>query len=303
MKRYETSYFFREGVRGVFLHGFMSFAAVGVIVACLLIMGSFALLAFNLDAIIRGIQGNNEILVMINDSLSSDEAKQFGTDLAKNEEIMDNIERATFVSKDIALTEFAGKVDEEYRSLILGFYNDNPLRDRYVILLKDVDRMQETIDMLEMMPGAADVLARQDIVRDLGLVRNAVNAICLLLIVILMAVSVFIVSNTVKLATFDRREEIAIMRVVGATKRFIRWPFVIEGFLLGLMGAVVAFFLQWRVYGLFVGSIAQLISSIPLVKTIPFGEILWAVLAVFMLAGFLAGMGGSVLTIRKFLRV
>ena len=299
MKRHETSYFFREGVRGIFLHGFMSFAAVGVIVACLLIMGSFALLAYNLDVMIQEVQGSNEILVIVDETLSRSEAKSLSSEFQH----IDNIARADFVTKEEALKEFSGKMEEEDRWLFEGMDENNLLRDRYVVQLEDTGRMQETADKLERLPGVARVTARPDIVDKLGQVRNADNAICLLLIVILMAVSVFIISNTIKLATFDRREEIAIMRVVGATKRFIRWPFIIEGFLLGLMGAVIAFFLQWRIYGMFVNSIQNMLSSITLIQSIPFSEILWPVLAVFLLAGFLAGMGGSVLTIRKFLRV
>ena len=303
MKRYETSYFFREGVRGIFLHGFMSFAAVGVIVACLLIMGSFALLAVNLDAMIRDIQGNNEILVIIDEAMTSDEAKNFGSKLNQNDDLMENIERADYVPRDEALTEFADRMDEGYRELLQGLHDNNPLRDRYVILLKDADRMQETVKKLEALSGVVKVYARMDIVEELGQIRNAANAICLLLIVILMAVSVFIVSNTIKLATFDRKEEIAVMRVVGATKRFIRWPFVIEGFLLGLLGAVIAFFLQWRVYDQFVNFLSRVVGNMPMLRTVAVGDLLWPVLAIFLLAGFLAGMGGSVLTIRKFLRV
>jgi cell division transport system permease protein len=303
MKRYETSYFFREGVRGIFLHGFMSFAAVGVIVACLLIMGSFALLAYNLDAMIREIEGTNEILVILDESLSPDEAKQFGTDLAKNKDLMENIQEAAFIPRDRVLENFISLYDEEDRLAFEGFRSDNPMRDQYTLLLIDVERMEETVAALEKLSGVAVVNARPDIVQQLGYLRSAVNAVSLLLIVILMAVSVFIISNTIKLATFDRREEIAIMRVVGATKSFIRWPFLIEGFLLGLLGAILAFFLQWRVYGMFTGSLARFLSGFMRLQTVSFGEILLPVLAVFLLAGFLAGMGGSVLTIRKFLRV
>ncbi|MCL2747121.1 MAG: permease-like cell division protein FtsX [Oscillospiraceae bacterium] len=302
MKRYETSYFFREGIRGIFLHGFMSFAAVGVIVACLLIMGSFSLLALNLDNMIQELQNNNEVLVVLDETMTSDEAKQFGTDLAKNEAIMRNVQSAELISRDEALEVFSGKVDPE-TNFLLGFGDDNPLRDRYRVQIMDADLMQETIDALELLPGVAVVHARLDIVEDLGQIRDTVNTICLLLIVILMAVSIFIISNTIKLATFDRREEIAVMRMVGATKRFIRWPFVIEGFMLGLLGSIVAFFLQWRLYDVFAGFLARMVGRIPMIHALNVGDVLLPVLAIFLLAGFLAGIGGSVLTIRKFLRV
>jgi len=298
MKKYETGYFIREGVRGIFLHGFMSFAAVGVIVACLLIMGSFSLLAFNMDSMIRDVQGDNELLVFIEETLTRDQALSLGTEIAQ----IENVYRRDFVTRDQALDEYTDKMDEENRWLFEGL-DDNPLRDRYIVHLEDVERMQETIEELESLPGVAWINARPDIVQQLGKMRSAVNAICLLLIVMLMAVSVFIISNTIKLATFARREEIGIMRVVGATKQFIRWPFIIEGFLLGLMGAVIAFLLQWRVYGIFVNSIQNMLSSVALIRSVPFGEILWPMLAVFLLAGFLAGVGGSVLTIRRFLKI
>jgi cell division transport system permease protein len=281
----------------------MSFAAVGVIVACLLIMGSFALLAFNLDAIIKDIQNNNEILVVLDEGLSREEFVRFGTTLSGRTDIMDNIAEYTPISKDQALADFAEKVDEEYRYLIEGFATDNPLRDRYVVKLIDVNQMQDTVLKLEALNGVAQVYARLDIAQNLVRLRNAMNTISLLLILILLAVSAFIISNTVKLATFDRREEIGIMRVVGATKSFVRWPFVIEGFLLGLIGSIIAFFLQWRVYALLTERISEGLSGIALIKTVSFGEILAPVLGIFLLAGFLVGVGGSVLTIRKFLRV
>ncbi len=299
MKRHETSYFFREGIRGIFLHGFMSFAAVGVIVACLLIMGSFALLAYNLDSIIKGIQNSNEILVVVDESLSDAEARSVGTKINQ----LDNVSDSVFVSKEEALQDFSERVDEQYRTLIQGLEQTNPLRNRFMVRLFDVESMEDTATQLRSLTGVAEVYARLDIATELIRLRNAMNTISLVLIIILMAVSIFIISNTVKLATFDRREEIGIMRVVGATKSFIRWPFVVEGFLLGLFGAVIAFFLQWNIYTLLVRSITNGLGNISLVKTVSFGEIFLPVLAVFVLAGFLVGVGGSVLTIRKFLKV
>jgi cell division transport system permease protein len=216
---------------------------------------------------------------------------------------MDNIAEYKRIPKEQALEEFASEVGEENRDLIIALQDDNPLRDRYVVWLLDVSKIKDTTLKLEALPGVARVVADIVIADNLVRLRNVLNTISMLLIFILLAVSAFIISNTVKLATFDRREEIGIMRVVGATKGFIRWPFVIEGFLLGLIGAVIAFFLQWRVYALLTGRISEGLGSITIIKTVDFGEILAPVLGIFVLAGFLVGVGGSVLTIRKFLRV
>ncbi len=299
MKRYETKYFVQEGIRGVFLHGFVSFAAVGVIVACLLIMGSVALLAYNVDQIIQGIQEENVVMVIIDETLIGSEARSVGTRI----NALDNIADSVYVSKDEALQSFSETIEPKYRSLIDGLVNDNPLRDRFLVHLIDLNEMANTVAALEKVPGVAAVNAKIDSAEKFIDVRNVVNKICLVLIIVLMGVSIFITSNTIKLATFDRREEIGIMRVVGATKRFIRWPFVIEGFILGLVGAVVAFILQMNVYSMLLGDIISGLSGVVRVNTIAFGEIFWPVLLIFLLAGFLVGVFGSVFTIRKFLKV
>ena len=132
--------------------------------------------------------------------------------------------------------------------------------------------------------------------------RNVATVVCVALIAILFVVSVFIISNTIKLTTFDRREEIAIMRMVGATNGFIRWPFVYEGLMLGFLGAVIAFLLQWGLYE----AVAQGVDTndtLQLIQVIPFTQ-LWApVAATFVGAGVLIGVGGSLSAIRKFLQV
>ena len=132
--------------------------------------------------------------------------------------------------------------------------------------------------------------------------RNVATVVCVALIVVLFVVSVFIISNTIKLTTFDRREEIAIMRMVGATNGFIRWPFVYEGFLFGFLGAAIAFFLQWTLYEA-VAKGVDANDALQLIHIIPFSQ-LWApVAAVFAGAGIVIGVGGSLSAIRKFLQV
>ena len=132
--------------------------------------------------------------------------------------------------------------------------------------------------------------------------RNVATVVCIILVVMLVLISISIIAHTIKLATFNRREEIAIMRMVGATNGFIRWPFVYEGFMLGLLGAVIAFFLQWALYA----AVARGVDSndtLQLIQVMPFSE-LWApVAAVFALAGIVIGVGGSLSAIRKFLQV
>ena len=131
--------------------------------------------------------------------------------------------------------------------------------------------------------------------------RNIATVVCLTLIAILFLVSIFIISNTIKLTTFDRREEIAIMRMVGATNGFIRWPFVYEGFMIGLLSAVIAFGLQWLLYAAVAKGVANS-DTLKLIHVVDFTTFWKPVAAVFAGAGILIGVGGSLSAIRKFLQ-
>ena len=162
--------------------------------------------------------------------------------------------------------------------------------------------MADTETQLRAIEGIADVSAQLEISQGFVTARNIVSAVSLVLIVILFVVSVFIMTNTIKLTTFGRREEIAIMKMVGATNGFIRWPFVYEGFIIGLLSAGVAFGLQWLLYEAVVKGIASS-DTLQLVSVIPFGRMWSAVAGVFAAAGILIGVGGSLTAIRKFLQV
>ncbi len=151
-------------------------------------------------------------------------------------------------------------------------------------------------------PGIVKVRADEAISNGFLTVRNVASLISIALIAVLLVISVFIISNTIKLTTFDRRDEIAIMKMVGATDGFIRWPFVYEGLLIGLMGAVIAFGLQWLLYEAISKGIAGS-DTLQLLRVVSFRKIWGPVAGVFGLVGILVGVGGSLTAIRKFLRV
>lgn len=152
------------------------------------------------------------------------------------------------------------------------------------------------------MPGVVNYSAQLEIAEGFVTLRNVATAIAVILIVTLLVVSLFIMSNTIKLATFNRRDEIAIMKMCGATDGFVQIPFVFEGIVLGLMGALVAFFLQWGLYALIVQAVEQS-SELPWLILLPYGTIALRVLAIFVITGLIVGVGGSVFSIRKFLQV
>ena len=295
MAKHDIGYFAHEGLSNMFSHGFMSFAAVGITVACLLIMGTFTLVAVNANELLRDLEQENEILAYVDDSYTETQAKA----LQKKLEAVPNVASAVYISKAQAMEDFVAQYPDEDM-----FQDLDPeiLRDRYAIKITDLEQIRQTKEAVQSIPGIARVNAYEEIAGGFITVRNVATVICVALIAILFVVSVFIISNTIKLTTFDRRDEIAIMRMVGATNGFIRWPFVYEGFMMGLLGAVIAFFSQWGLYEAVTRGVDNN-DTLQLIHVIPFQELWVPVAVVFAIAGILIGVGGSLSAIRKFLQV
>ena len=284
-----------EGVHSIFSHGFMSFAAVCMIVACLLIMGSFTLVAVNLDHMLGDFEKENEFLAYVDDTYSTEEAKALESKLLA----VPNVASVTFTTREEALAAYLeGREDNE----LLNSLPAEVLRDRFAIHVNDIERMSATVNQVKQVEGIAKVSAALEIAHGFVVVRNVASAVAIVLVVLLLTISLFIIANTIKLATFSRREEIAIMKMVGATNAFIRWPFVFEGMILGLAGALMAFLLQWGVYEL-IGSAIVHAEGTSLITLIPYAKMAPRVAGIFAGTGFVIGVGGSLVAIRKFLQV
>lgn len=293
--RHDFKFFIREGAGNMFSHGFMSFAAIGITVACLLIMGTFTLVAYNANVNLADLQQENAVLAFVDDALTEQEARALQTKI----ENVNNVVDCTFMSRDEAKENYIARYDGD------ELYGDLPadvFRHRYVIHVTDPDRIMETKEAVEQVEGIAKARADQAVAEGFTTARNVAGIISIALIAILLLVSVFIISNTIKLTTFDRRDEIAIMKMVGATNGFIRWPFVYEGMLLGLFSAVIAFGLQWLLYTAVARGIGTS-DTLQILTVVPFVKIWQPVALVFLGAGILVGVGGSLTAIRRFLRV
>lgn len=295
MKLTKIFYLIKEGVKSIFTHGFMSFACVLVIVACLLIMGNFALLSLNIDHNIEQLENQNEILAFVDESLSLDDAKAIGPRLRT----LDNVLDVQFVTREEAMESFVSKYDDEE---MFSDLTPSTFRNRYLVFLEDLSRMETTRNDIEQVEGIAEVSASLEVSRGFILVRNVVTIVSVALILILFVISIFIMQNTIKLATFSRREEIAIMKMVGAGNAFIRWPFITQGLVLGMLGGVIAFLLQMGIYEVLTRRIAE--SSLAMmVEVLPFSSLMGPLLAVFLGLGLLVGTFGSSIAIRNYLKV
>ena len=295
MKLNNIGYLLKEGVRSIFQHGFMSFAAICVTVACLIIVGSFSALAYNLDIMVQDLNKTSEILVYIDSSLSDAEARSIGTKI----NLLDNVLEAKFVSREEALQSFVSDHDND--SAFSGVQPQD-LRHRYVVTLEDNTKMQQTADLLLQLPGVDKINAAYELAEGFTTIQSVLHIVSVAVIAVLLVVSLLIISNTVKLAMYDRRDEIAIMKMVGATNGFIRLPFVVEGFSLGMIGAILAFGLEWLGYDAMLNKIGS-VDALQLFNFVPFQELLLPMVATFAAAGMFVGIVGSWTSIRKFMDV
>jgi cell division transport system permease protein len=288
-------YLIKEGIRGIFLHGFMSFAAICVTVACLIIVGSFSLLTYNVNIAVEEMNRTNEVLVYIDSELSEAEARSISSKLKD----IDNVWEAKFVTREQALDDFLE--DHDYSDALSGV-DASILRHRYVVTLEDNARMQETVKELEKVSGVAKVNASYELARGFITIQNVLQVVSIAIILVLLVISLLIISNTVKIAMHERQDEIAIMKMVGATNGFIRLPFVVEGFTLGMVGAGAAFGLEWLLYDTLVERLEE-IDTLKLFSFVPFEQLLVPMVITFGAAGLFVGVLGSWTSIRKFMNV
>ncbi len=295
MRFYNITYFLREGFASIFAHRIMSFASMSVITACLVLMGSFSLVAINIDRLLDDVEDKNEVVAYVDETYTEDRARGLEGEIKKIPEI----DTISFMTKSTAFQNFKEDFGEE-GEILEGLEDRNPLRDRFTVTVKNIRDTKAVADKLGKIDGIAKVSSRSDISDKILQVRDVVTLICFALILILILVSVFIISNTVNITMFNRREEIAIMKMIGASNGFIRIPFVIEGLLLGISGALIALALQWGVYEYVV---ARALSTVSFIPTVSFKETLWYIAAMFFGLGILVGGVGSAITLRKFLKV
>ena len=295
MKINNLGYLLKEGFKGIFTHGFMSFAAIFVTVACLLIVGSFSVLMYNVNIMVEDLNKTNEVMVYIDEELSESDAKSVGTKI----NLIENVQMSTFKSREEALEDFVA--DHQGDEAFSGVEAED-LRHRFIVTLMDNSIMQDTVDQIDQIEGVAKITASYELAEGFSTLEDVLQIVSIVVITGLLLVSLVIISNTVKISVYDRRDEIAIMKMVGATNGFIRLPFVVEGLTLGMLGAGIAFGLEWLLYDLLVDKIESM-DSLQMFQFVPFQQLLLPMICTFAATGFLVGVLGSWSSIKKFMNV
>ena len=297
MKINSVKYFVKEASKNVFSNGWMSIASVFTVVASLLVFGVFLILAINLNFMVGQVEKGYEIFVKIDESFTEEQTRHLGESL----ELLPNVSEVIFESKDERLNSLRQQWGEDGDLLDRYQNEENPLYNWYKVRCEDLALSDQTTEAIKELSGVASVASDGETINKLTSASDYISRISIWLMIALGVISIFIISNTIKLTVFSRRREINIMKYVGATDWFIRWPFIIEGMIIGMIGAAVSVLLVSLGYEGLIAMMAAL--NIAFVRFIPFGDIAVWFIIVFILLGILLGALGSLISVRKHLKV
>ena len=273
----------------------MSLASVTVLMACLIIMGAGIMIYFNINNVVDKVQSQNVVMVYVADDASEDETTQIGTSLKG----ISNVESCEFVPKEVAFQEQIQSMGGD-AALFEGF-DEIPLPDAYKVTVKDLSQCENTVSQIKQINKVDSVRENSDLASKLLSLRHAVSIVSVGLVIMLFLVALFIISNTIRITMFSRKLEISIMKAVGATNWFIRWPFMIEGMILGTISGIVSLGVLWGLYAVAEKVFAQTLSLIGF-SLVPFSEYWWQILLVFVAIGLFTGGFGSLVSMAKYLK-
>ncbi len=301
MKLSGVKYLVDQGVDNVWKNRMMAFASFCVLLVSLLLVGLSVLAYYNVDRIIGGMETKNEIIVYFNDDTSDEALDKIGSQLRA----MENVSEVVFYSKEEAYESLKMSM-AEYDVLFESLGNDNPLPDAYRLKVEDIDLTKQTIAQIEKLEHIYSIRAPYDFINILTQLREILTWVMGAIILAMVVVSMVIISNTTKASVFARREEIQIMKYVGATNAFIRLPFFVEGMITGFFAGCGALVITWLVYDSLVQILQEqvyLLNIIGMGSIIQFSEIYLPVSLAYLLGGALIGAIGSVVCTRKHINV
>jgi len=291
-----VKYFFSQGLKGLVANSLMTLASVGIVIASLVIFGFFLILGMNLSTVGDQIEDQCKITVFIPRGAEHDAMVEVGSKLAEIEYVEDVVR----YSKEERFQDYKEGSHSAEAEVVETLEKDNPLRDAYILTLTDVSKAKQVTEAAKKIEGVDDVSNRQHVIDQVLGMTDMVRKLSVGLLIVFVLIAVFIISNTIKLGMFARRKEINIMKFVGATDWFIRWPFIIEGMIIGAFGAAIAATVVLLGYGSIFPGIQEFMGDIEMVKS---EEIIMTVILTFMGMGMAIGMLGSAMSIRKHLHV
>lgn len=289
-------YLTREGFRNLYVNRLMSIASISVLFSCMVMIGAAFMIMVNINMFIGSVEDQNVIMVFVEDEATEEQTKALGESI----KAQDNVSKCTFISRESSFEQLKNDMGDS--SVLFEGLDSNPLPDAYEVVLEDQELFDETVESLAKLDNVLHIRENRQLAAKLSGLRNTVSYVSIGIISLLLIVSLFIVSNTIRITMDSRRLEINIMKSVGATRWFIRWPFMVEGMVLGVISGVLALLAVWAIYAAVSRSLVSMLSGLGMTSVAPFGKYALILLAVFLGLGLVSGAFGSAVSITRYLK-
>lgn len=287
-------YLLKEGLRSVWVNRMMSLASIAVLCVCLIMLGTTFLSSKNINNFIEQLESKNQIMVYMENDIDDAGITSVGNSIKS----ISNVSSMAFLSKDKIFAE--AKTTLGSQNILLTGIDSSTFDCAYQVQLKDLSKFSQTVDNLEKIDGVKYVRQDEGLASILTRIKKVVSMTGFWLFIIMAVISLFIISNTIKLALFSRKREVNIMKFVGATDWFIRVPFIIEGVILGILAGLIALILQYFIYTKLISSVISLVN---VAAPVNYSSELWVIVPGFLISGILVGALGSAMSVRKYLKV
>ena len=298
MKLRTGKFFIREGFRSLKRNSTMSAAAITSVIAALLVIGIFFIIVINIDYAATKLESQIEMMVYLEDGLSENIIDTMETEIRS----INGVKSVEFISKDTALSNLEKNWGEN-SYLLEGLEGDNPLPDAFLITLSDPSDASGVALSVSSISNIEKVVYGKEELANLLNATYVMRMSSVVIILILLFISIFIIANTIKLTLYARRREIGIMKYVGATDWFVRMPFIIEGIVVGMIGAVVSTVILGAGYYYCSGLVKNQMIGFMSISLIPFNQIIVSMVILLIIVGVVIGAVGSLISVRKFIKV
>lgn len=291
-----TKFFIADSLKSLKRNKTISTASAATVAATLFIFGVFLLIILNVKQGIIEVESRVEAKIFLKDDITMTQQR----DLEKKIKEVNGVVSVEYESKSQAMEKFKNQLGEENKTLVEGLDKDNPMPSSYIIKVQNPEIVSNVVNSVKDMKGIESIKDGREVIDKLIAITRTIKWVGSVIFIILIGVSLFLIGNTIKITVYSRRREIGIMKYIGATDWFIRWPFIIEGMIIGIVGGMIADVALYYVYKV---AYAKASAGFMIMQLVSPQYVLTNVLGLFILAGIVIGSVGSILSIRKFLAV
>lgn len=295
-RRSRIGYLTKEGFRNIRVNHLMSIASIAVLMSCLVMMGAAFMVIVNVNNVMSEIESQNVVMVYLKDEVQGEAI----TEMREKITLMQNVKKCEFVDKETAFKQQLEELDTD-ATYFEGV--ENPLPDLFKVSVSDMTKFDKTVAELKTLDGVDSVRDNREIAQTLVKIRQTIFYVSIGVIAVLLLISLFIIANTVRITMYSRRLEINIMKSVGATNWFIRWPFMVEGMVLGAISGILSLAVVWGLYRLVQPSVSSMLTMVSRgFTTVSFLDYIVYILVAFLVIGIVSGGIGSLISIQKYLK-